>query len=34
MPRRKKQEPKEMTEVEKLKERVEFLEMENSALKN
>ncbi|KGI85365.1 hypothetical protein JY98_03605 [Exiguobacterium mexicanum] len=33
MPRRKKQEPKEMTEVEKLKERVEFLEMENAALK-
>lgn len=33
MARRKKQEPKEMTEVEKLKERVEFLEMENAALK-
>ncbi|UTT44611.1 MULTISPECIES: helix-turn-helix domain-containing protein [Exiguobacterium] len=33
MPRRKKQEPKEMTEVEKLKERVEYLEMENAALK-
>ena len=33
MARRKKQEPKEMTEVEKLKERVEFLEMENATLK-
>lgn len=33
MARKKKQEPKEMTEVEKLKERVEFLEMENAALK-
>ncbi|VXB84056.1 conserved hypothetical protein [Exiguobacterium sp. 8H] len=33
MARRKKQEPKEMTEVEKLKERIEFLEMENAALK-
>ncbi len=33
MPRKKKQEPKEMTEFERLKERVEFLEMENAALK-
>lgn len=33
MPRRKKQEPKKITEVEKLKERVEFLGMENAVLK-
>lgn len=33
MPRWKKQEPKEMTEVEKIKEWGYFLEMENAALK-
>ncbi|WP_214793978.1 MULTISPECIES: hypothetical protein [unclassified Exiguobacterium] len=33
MPRKKIQESKEITEVEKLKERVEFLEMENETLK-
>ena len=33
MARRKKKNPEEMTEVEKLKERVEYLEMENAALK-
>ncbi|WP_114572298.1 helix-turn-helix domain-containing protein [Exiguobacterium flavidum] len=33
MARRKKKDPEEMTEVEKLKERVEYLEMENAALK-
>ena len=33
MPRRKKKDFEEMTEVEKLKERVEYLEMENAALK-
>jgi len=31
--KRKKENPDEMTEVEKLKERVEYLEMENAALK-
>ncbi len=33
MARRKKKEFEEMTEVEKLKERIEYLEMENAALK-
>ncbi len=33
MARKKKQDPKEMTEVERLREQVEFLEMENAALK-
>ena len=33
MARRKKKDPEEMTEVEKLKERVEYREMENAALK-
>lgn len=33
MAKRKKKNPDEMTEVEKLKERVEYLEMENAALK-
>ncbi len=33
MARRKKKDFEEMTEVEKLKERVEYLEMENAALK-
>jgi hypothetical protein len=34
MLRKMKQETKEMTEFERLKERVEFLEMENARLKN
>ena len=33
MAKKKKHEPKKMTEVEELKERVEFLELENAALK-
>jgi len=33
MARRKKKDFEEMTEVEKLKERIEYLEMENAALK-